>query len=240
MPGRTKTPQDVVADVVTACRRRCCVCYALRKDGTEKRGQIAHLDHDPSNNAVANLAFLCLEHHDQYDSRTSQSKGLTIEEVKRYRTELLAFVDRTVPPGDAEIVATLMTALDRPAFRTPFHQESSLPRFRVAIAETIETLNTGRTPQGIQTPSKLQIRDAALRSNVDRIVQALVALRASFDDLLRRGEIKHCGCQTADCPTHFLSKEAIREMDSRRRTLLVLAHVLNPQIPEGFYDDGVW
>jgi len=60
----------------------------LKQDNTEKKGQIAHLDHDPSNNEPDNLVFLCFDHHDQYDTPPSQAKGLTIEEVKRYRTEL--------------------------------------------------------------------------------------------------------------------------------------------------------
>jgi hypothetical protein len=88
MKTRTTIPQDVVAEVLTSSRRRCCVCFALRSDDGEKRGQIAHLDHDRSNSTKENLAFLCLEHHDQYDSRTSQSKGMTLVEVKRYRTLL--------------------------------------------------------------------------------------------------------------------------------------------------------
>lgn len=87
---RKKFSGSTEADVLAASRRRCCVCAAVRSDFDEKRGQIAHLDHNPANNDPDNLAFLCLEHHDQYDSRTSQSKGLTIEEVKRYRAELLA------------------------------------------------------------------------------------------------------------------------------------------------------
>jgi len=49
---------------------------------------MAHLDQNPANSAAENLVFLCLEHHDQYDSRTSQSKGLTPQEVKSYRAEL--------------------------------------------------------------------------------------------------------------------------------------------------------
>jgi hypothetical protein len=61
-----------------------------------------------------------------------QSKSLTIDEVKRYRTELLAHVARTIPPSDADIIAALAASLDRPAFRTPFRGESSLPRFREA------------------------------------------------------------------------------------------------------------
>ena len=236
MANRKRISPEVVADITSASRRRCCICFALRQDDSEKRGQIAHLDRDASNSSPDNLAFLCLDHHDQYDSRTSQAKGLTIEEVKRYRTELLAFVARTIPGSDAEIIAALTNALDRPAYRTPFHQESSLPRFRDAIAETIETLNTGRTQQGLQLPSKYQIRDPRLRADIDRIVEALVALRASFDKLLRTGAIRHCGCGQSECPVYMLSDDAAQEMDRRRRELLTLAHALNPSAPPSFYD----
>jgi len=89
----------------TESRRRCCICFGLKQDNAEKKGQIAHLDHDPSNNAPDNLAFLCFDRHDQYDTPPSQAKGLTIEEVKRYRTELLAFVARKLPAPDAEITS---------------------------------------------------------------------------------------------------------------------------------------
>jgi hypothetical protein len=168
MGNRKKISPEVIADITSASRRRCCICFALNQDDTEKKGQIAHLDHDASNNSPDNLAFLCLDHHDQYDSRPSQAKGLTIEEVKRYRTELLAFIARNLPASDAEIIAVLTSALDRPAFRTPFQQESSLPRFRDAIAETIETLNTGRSKHGVQGSSKYQIRNPHLRFEIDR------------------------------------------------------------------------
>lgn len=100
MGDRPKIPPEIVADIVTACRRRCCLCFALRSDVGERAGQIAHLDHDPSNNAPDNLAFLCLDHREEYDSRTSQSKGLTIQELKRYRAELTAEMARRAPgPG---------------------------------------------------------------------------------------------------------------------------------------------
>ena len=236
MGNRKKISPEVVADITSASRRRCCLCFGLRQDYSEKNGQIAHLDRDASNSSPDNLAFLCLDHHNQYDSRQSQAKGLTIEEVKRYRTELLAFVARTIPGSDSEITAALTNALDRPAYRTPFHQESSLPRFREPISETIETLNTGRTKQGLQLPSKYQIRDPTLRADVDRIVAALVSLRASFDKLLRTEAIKPCGCGQPDCPIYFFSEDAAREMDTRRLSLLKLTHALNPSAPSSLYD----
>ena len=75
---RQKVPQSTQTEVIMASRRRCCICFGLEIDVVRKRGQIAHLDGDPSNNDFENLAFLCLEHHDEYDGRTSQSKGLTL------------------------------------------------------------------------------------------------------------------------------------------------------------------
>jgi len=53
-----------------------------------KRGNIAHLDQKPNNNDISNLVFLCLEHHDEYDGTTSQSKGLTAPEIRTYRDQL--------------------------------------------------------------------------------------------------------------------------------------------------------
>lgn len=69
-------------------RRRCCICYGLHRDVNLKAGQIAHLDKNAANPVEDNLAFMCLVHHDQYDSVTRQSKNLTLREVKFYRDEL--------------------------------------------------------------------------------------------------------------------------------------------------------
>jgi len=60
-----------------------------------KQGQIAHIDHNSGNNNTDNLAFLCLNHHDQYDSRSSQSKQLTIRELKSFREELYVHITET-------------------------------------------------------------------------------------------------------------------------------------------------
>jgi hypothetical protein len=88
MNQRKRTPAEIEADVLEKSGRRCCICFILHANFDVKSGQIAHLDRDPSNSKIDNLCFLCLEHHDDYDSKPSQSKGLTITEVKRYRTHL--------------------------------------------------------------------------------------------------------------------------------------------------------
>lgn len=85
---RKKIPQSTQTEVFVQSRRRCCVCFGLNRDANPKKGQIAHLDKNPSNNSLSNLAYLCFDHHDELDTITSQSKGLTPDEVRRYQKEL--------------------------------------------------------------------------------------------------------------------------------------------------------
>jgi hypothetical protein len=47
------------------------------------------LNRDPSDDCFENLVYLCLEHHDEYDSRSSLSKGLTEAEVRLWRDRLV-------------------------------------------------------------------------------------------------------------------------------------------------------
>ncbi len=85
---RATVGEKVATDVLVASNRRCCLCYFVDRTKRPRRGQIAHLDHDASNSDFSNLVFLCLDHHDEFDSRPSQSKGFTTGEVKEYRDRL--------------------------------------------------------------------------------------------------------------------------------------------------------
>jgi hypothetical protein len=91
---RKPTPPVIEQEVLRLCRRRCCLCYGLSNDLTVKQGQIAHLDRNPANFELGNLAFLCLFHHDQYDTRTSQSKRLTESEGRYFRQTLHDLIAR--------------------------------------------------------------------------------------------------------------------------------------------------
>jgi hypothetical protein len=102
----------VERDVFVASRRRCCLCVFL--DGREdvRRGQIAHLNRDRSDSRSENLVFLCLEHHDEYDTRRSQSKGFSTEEVRAYRDRLYR--------GNGEVPSTgQIIVMDAPTNLTP-------------------------------------------------------------------------------------------------------------------------
>ena len=93
---RKKIPDDIQKEVLVSSRRRCCICYGLNRDIAIKKGQIAHLDGNNENIKFDNLAFLCFNHHDEYDGKTSQSKNFTIKEVKEYRAELYENVLTTI------------------------------------------------------------------------------------------------------------------------------------------------
>jgi hypothetical protein len=88
MPKRPAIPKLVETEVLTKCHRRCCLCVYLNSRDEVRKGQIAHLNQDPRDNRIDNLVYLCLEHHDDFDSKSSQSKRFTASEVRHHRDRL--------------------------------------------------------------------------------------------------------------------------------------------------------
>ncbi|MBS1701118.1 MAG: hypothetical protein JST12_05620 [Armatimonadetes bacterium] len=88
MANRKKTPTPTETSVLTKSARRCPVCFHLFGDLEVKHGQIAHLDKNPANFSEDNLAFMCLDHHSDFDSTTSQHKNFTRPEIVELRRRL--------------------------------------------------------------------------------------------------------------------------------------------------------
>jgi hypothetical protein len=144
---RVPIPESVQAQVVVASRRRCCLCYYLYERRGVQKGQIAHLNQDRSNPDAENLVFLCLEHHDEFDSRTSQSKGYLPQEVRLHRDRLY----RELDPGRSNAVRVAQTPV------LPEPMEQLLPALRIAIRKAIQKapLEFGH----LLTPWKLKAYD---------------------------------------------------------------------------------
>jgi hypothetical protein len=103
MAPRKSIPIDVQTRVLSASRRRCCLCYFLNENHGERKGQIAHLNKNPADSRYENLVWLCLEHHDVFDGQTSQSKNYTEHEVRKYRDSLIRlFEPDNVAPNVTE------------------------------------------------------------------------------------------------------------------------------------------
>ncbi len=147
--------------------------------------------------------------------------------------ELRRFVDE-FPGIDDDAAISMMSALfERPAFRTPFHQESSLPAFLQAIEDTIGALNTGiwKTRDAIEIrriPSIHHIRDANRRAALGRVVRSLDGLRRTFKQHLKSSAIRHCGCGKPDCPSFMVDNRAARELNMARTRALQEFRALCP------------
>jgi hypothetical protein len=144
--------------------------------------------------------------------------------------ELRQFVDAKAV-DDHVVIERFVEVFDRPAFHTPFDQESSLPAFHQAIGDTIQALNTGiwQTREGKEIerlPSRHQLLSRKLRDELALVVRDLTELRARFEKLIREGEIRPCGCNAPDCAVFFFSPDAAQQMDALRREVIARVHGL--------------
>jgi hypothetical protein len=125
-----RIPEEVSAQVLFEHDRTCCVC---NQPGLAI--QIHHIDENPSNNDPANLAVLCLQHHEETQVRGGFGKKLKAVDVQLYRREWLARVVRRREEADKIVIARLSEArstdLDERTWARPSME---------ALATTIQTL----------------------------------------------------------------------------------------------------
>lgn len=132
---------------------------------------------------------------------------------------------------DGEALHLMAAVFDRPAFVTPFQEESSLPAFLQAIEDTIRALNTGvwHTREGVEIrriPSLHHLRDARTRAGDANAVQLVDELRRVFVARRRDGSIKPCGCGQESCPVFMVQPRAAVELDRTRMRALDAFHIV--------------
>ncbi|WP_375310954.1 HNH endonuclease signature motif containing protein [Bradyrhizobium sp. A5] len=77
---RPPIPAAIQSKLLIENRHACCVCQKVRV-------QIHHIDGDPKNNELANLAALCVDHHDMASMQLGLTKKLKPNEVRTYKKE---------------------------------------------------------------------------------------------------------------------------------------------------------
>ncbi len=158
MENRKPIPASVQTELLIKSGRRCCFCFGLLKDDSVKRGQVAHIDQNPANSVFDNLAFLCFEHHDEYDSKRSQSKGLTRQELLSYRAQLYAWISsRSVEERVSDFVD---------------YEAAEIARIDKDIDKLREL--------GASAPGTLTIQ---IRDRIKRYVECLTAIQRTTDAL---------------------------------------------------------
>ncbi len=138
-------------------------------------------------------------------------------------TKIVQLLESVTSENDDEILALMASLFDRPAFYTPFKSESSIPAFKKAITDTIEALNTGvhRLRDGTEIrriPSRHSVKSLSLKDSLRDIEQMLCVLRSRYDEFLKIGYVRPCGCDVPDCPVFMVSPMAAREMDRLRHS----------------------
>jgi hypothetical protein len=147
---RTPVPDEVSAEVMFQHDRTCCVCG--------ERGlavQIHHIDEDPTNHVIHNLAVLCLEHHEQTQTRGGFAKKLKAADVVRCRDDWVRRVSDRRDRADELVIkhaaGILPTKTMTEDWTTPSEAKitgflNALPSIRRAAIEAARPLwNTDNT-----------------------------------------------------------------------------------------------
>ncbi len=189
---KTKAEQ-LLAD----CGRRCCICGRLH------RVQVHHIV--PGDDSIDNGIPLCPNCHDE--AHTEYSPGRTTrtytpEELQLHRKRTIDQVKREAKwkPGstdsrkDKKLITFFAQCLDRPAFRTYFHQELSFVAFDQAMEDTLLALNTGywKTRDGTlieRAKGKACVVNQHWREKIEKIAHLIEDVRRRFHELFGLNEM---------------------------------------------------
>jgi len=80
MKTREKIPPKIESQILLANKHACCICQKMHV-------QIHHIDGNPNNNDISNLAILCIEHHDLASMKGGMTKKLNPDDIRKYKIE---------------------------------------------------------------------------------------------------------------------------------------------------------
>lgn len=151
--------------------------------------------------------------------------GVVLPDVEKDLQDFVFALDPSTQREAGELIAGLFR---RPAFTTPIHSESNLPAFKQALADTIGAIQTGiwRDREGAiiqRIPSYLAFSDKQVSDGLKHCSAKLNELRIAFDDGLRDGGIRPCGCGDPQCPTFTMDERCRRRLEELRDQALTLA-----------------
>lgn len=182
MGKRKTTSVNAETNVLVRSRRRCCFCFGLQGDITEKYGQIAHVDGNPGNPCEDNLAFLCFDHHSEFDSRSRQSKGLTVAELKHHRSRLYEALENGLHISDGGVASVnILSNEDRALLETIRH--NALEWYN----EIIKTVGQIMTVQNWDDFQRLEFEYSHSRKYLTELVaiQGVLSSRIGMTELAK-------------------------------------------------------
>ena len=79
---RTPIPKNVEYELLFKNDLTCCICHDKTKGVI-----IHHIDENPSNNSIDNLAVLCQDHHDEVHSKGGLTKHITPQVLIKFKRQ---------------------------------------------------------------------------------------------------------------------------------------------------------
>ncbi|MFA6054722.1 MAG: HNH endonuclease signature motif containing protein [Thermodesulfovibrionales bacterium] len=178
------------SQLLADCGRHCCICGDLH------RVQVHHIV--PGDDRIENGIPLCPPCHDEVHIDYSQGRTTRVytpAELKMHRKRTIDLTKKEGKwrPGSAEwrkdkrLITFFAQCLDRPAFRTYFHNELSFVDFDDAMQDTILALNTGywKTRDGTvleRSLGKACVVNPQWREKLDKIATIIEEIRKRFAD----------------------------------------------------------
>lgn len=92
---RITIPEDIAAEILFISDRTCCVCTT-----PGKQTQIHHIDENPANNLIDNLAVLCFECHDLTMIKGGFGRKLNAKQILKYKSEWIRRVKKRKENAD--------------------------------------------------------------------------------------------------------------------------------------------
>ena len=132
--NRISVPDDTAADVLVASNHTCCKC-----NQPGKACQIHHIDEDPSNNDLDNLAVLCLECHNDTQIRGGFGRKLDAASVRKYRDSWNARIQERKSAVDALVISRMVGSSGHYAMSADEDQNLKIPSDK-CLVEYVNTL----------------------------------------------------------------------------------------------------
>jgi hypothetical protein len=187
---------EEVNQLLVETGRRCALCGKLHGVSIHHIKPVAEGGTDDIDNAIP----LCPNCHDEIHGSHAlgrTTRGYTVNELKKHRQKAIDRATKqqewahgsTAWEEDQELVLFYAQCLDRPAFRTRFHQELSFADFDHAMEDTLLALDTGhsRTRDGLvieRARGKVNVTKPEWREKLDGMARQIEEIRTELRRVL--------------------------------------------------------
>jgi hypothetical protein len=158
---RTRIPDEIAAEILFLSDRTCCVCTQRGKEV-----QIHHIDENPSNNDIKNLAVLCFDCHNDTMINGGFGRKLNAAQVQKFREDWLIRVKKR--KEDADKLASIETVTG--STKTVIHNDNEQYQY------SKYKLVTDNDILSIYLENILQIHDKLLESSQEKWDSGVTAI----------------------------------------------------------------